>query len=71
MFIRLPPESFRTYNWIGLIRLACDKLSDLNVTNYVHQLDENNCIVELVDLGLSVTPVIDFVHSGIHFDIPD
>lgn len=69
MFIQLSPEVMHSYDFVGLVREACNILSSEGIPNYVHQTDENNCWVELFDPAMDATPELDFVNSGINFKL--
>ena len=67
MLILLDSSQMRSLDGNGLIKLACDKLSQLGVENFIHWDDEIS-----VDIaGESHGVMIDYVAGGVRFVHPD
>ena len=67
MLILLDSNKMRSLDGNGLIKLACDKLSEYGVENFIHWRDEIS-----VDIaGESHSVMIDYVAGGVRFVHPD
>ena len=63
MLILLDSNKMRSLDGNGLIKLACDKLSECGVENFIHWLDDIT-----VDIaGESHGVMIDYVAGGVRF----
>ena len=67
MLILLDSNKMRSLDGNGLIKLACDKLSEYGIENFIHWLDDIT-----VDIaGESHSVMIDYVAGGVRFVHPD
>ena len=67
MLILLDSNKMRSLDGNGLIKSACDKLSEYGIENFIHWRDEIS-----VDIaGESHGVMIDYVAGGVHFVHPD
>ena len=63
MLILLDSSHMRSLDGNGLIKLACDKLSDYGVENYINWRDEIT-----VNIGSEeLKPVVDYAAGGVRF----
>ena len=63
MLILLDSIQMRSLDGNGLIKLACDKLSDYGVENYINWRDEIT-----VNIGSEeLKPVVDYAAGGVRF----
>ena len=63
MLILLDSAQMRSLDGNGLIKLACDKLSDYGVENYINWRDEIT-----VNIGSEeLKPVVDYAAGGVRF----
>ena len=63
MIVFLDKSQMRSLDGNGLIKLACDKLSDYGVENYINWRDEIT-----VNIGSEeLKPVVDYVAGGVRF----
>ena len=63
MLITLDSHQMRSLDGNGLIKSACDKLSDYGVENYINWRDEIS-----VNIGSEeLKPVVDYVAGGVRF----
>ena len=66
MLILLDSNKMRSLDGNGLIKLACDKLSEYGTENFIHWRDEIS-----VDIaGESHSVMIDYVAGGVRFVKP-
>ena len=67
MLILLDSSQMRSLDGNGLIKSACDKLSEYGIENFIHWRDEIS-----VDIaGESHGVMIDYVAGGVRFVHPD
>ena len=63
MIVFLDKSQMRSLDGNGLIKLACDKLSDYGVENYINWRDEIT-----VNIGSEeLKPVVDYAAGGVRF----
>ena len=63
MLILLDSNKMRSLDGNGLIKLACDKLSEYGIENFIHWRDEIS-----VDIGSEeLKPMVDYVAGGVRF----
>ena len=63
MIVFLDKSQMRSLDGNGLIKLACDKLSDYGVENYINWRDEIT-----VNIGSEeLKPMVDYVAGGVRF----
>ena len=63
MLITLDSHQMHSLDGNGLIKLACDKLSDYGVENYINWRDEIT-----VNIGSEeLKPMVDYVAGGVRF----
>ena len=63
MIVFLDKSQMRSLDGNGLIKLACDKLSDYGVENYINWRDEIT-----VNIGSEeLKPIVDYVVGGVRF----
>lgn len=63
MLILLDSNKMRSLDGNGLIKLACDKLSEYGIENFIHWRDEIS-----VSIGKEeFKPVVDYVAGGVRF----
>ena len=63
MIVFLDKSQMRSLDGNGLIKLACDKLSDYGVENYINWRDEIT-----VNIGSEeLKPIVDYVAGGVRF----
>ena len=63
MLILLDSSQMHSLDGNGLIKSACDKLSDYGVANFINWRDEISVIIGKEEL----TPMIDYVAGGVRF----
>lgn len=63
MLILLDSTQMRSLDGNGLIKLACDKLSDYGVENFINWRDEISVTVN----GEELKPIVDYVAGGVRF----
>lgn len=63
MFIELPKDVMRTFDYGALVIAACDMLSAMGMENHINWYDE----VEVMVDGIPHRPVIDYGRCGIEF----
>ena len=67
MFVELDPDKMHSLDGNGMIKSACDKLSEYGIENFIHWRDEIS-----VDIaGESHGVMIDYVAGGVRFVHPD
>ena len=63
MIVFLDKSQMRSLDGNGLIKLACDKLSDYGVENYINWRDEIT-----VNIGSEeLKPIVDYAAGGVRF----
>ena len=67
MLILLDSNKMRSLDGNGLIKLACDKLSEYGIENFIHWRDE----ISVNIAGESHGVMIDYAAGGVHFVHPD
>ena len=67
MLVSLDAHLMRSLDGNGLIKSACDKLSELGVENFIHWDDE----ISVDFAGESHGVMIDYVEGGVRFVHPD
>ena len=63
MIVFLDKSQMRSLDGNGLIKLACDKLSDYGVENFINWRDEISVTVGTEELK----PMVDYVAGGVRF----
>ena len=63
MFVELDPDKMRSLDGNGLIKLACDKLSDYGIENFIHWRDEISVSIGSEELK----PMVDYAAGGVRF----
>ena len=67
MIVFLDKSQMRSLDGNGLIKLACDKLSDYGIENFIHWRDEISVSIGSEELK----PMVDYAAGGVHFVHPD
>ena len=63
MFVELDPDKMRSLDGNWLIKLACDKLSDYGIENFIHWRDEISVSIGSEELK----PMVDYAAGGVRF----
>ena len=63
MLILLDSNKMHSLDGNGLIKSACDKLSDYGIENYINWRDEISVTVN----GEELKPIVDYVAGGVRF----
>ena len=63
MLILLDSHKMRSLDGNGLIKLACDKLSDYGIENFIHWRDEISVSIGSEELK----PMVDYAAGGVRF----
>ena len=66
MLILLDSNKMRSLDGNGLIKAACDKLSDYGVKNFINWNDEISVLIDDVPYNV----VVDYVAGGVRFVKP-
>ena len=67
MLILLDSNKMRSLDGNGLIKLACDKLSEYGVENFINWHDEISVLIDDVPYNV----IVDYVAGGVRFVHPD
>mgnify|MGYP003616455708 CR=1 FL=1 len=67
MLILLDSQQMHSLDGNGLIKSACDKLSDYDVDNFINWNDEISVLIDDVPYNV----VVDYVAGGVRFVHPD
>ena len=67
MLILLDSSKMQSLDGNGLIKLACDKLSDYGVENFINWHDEISVLIDDVPYNV----IVDYVAGGVRFVHPD
>ena len=67
MLILLDSNKMHSLDGNGLIKSACDKLSDYGVKNFINWNDEISVLIDDVPYNV----VVDYVAGGVRFVHPD
>ena len=67
MLILLDSQQMHSLDGNGLIKSACDKLSDYDVDNFINWNDEISVLIDDVPYNV----VVDYVSGGVRFVHPD
>ena len=67
MLITLDSNKMRSLDGNGLIKLACDKLSEYGVENFINWHDEISVLIDDVPYNV----IVDYVAGGVRFVHPD
>ena len=63
MFVELDPDKMRSLDGNGLIKLACDKLSDYGIENFIHWGD----LISVSIGSEELKPTVDYAAGGVRF----
>ena len=63
MLILLDSNKMHSLDGNGLIKSACDKLSEYGIENYINWRDEISVTVN----GEELKPIVDYVAGGVRF----
>lgn len=67
MLILLDSNKMHSLDGNGLIKLACDKLSECSVENFINWHDEISVLIDDVPYNV----IVDYVAGGVRFVHPD
>ena len=67
MIISLDAHKMRSLDGNGLIKSACDKLSECGVENFINWHDEISVLIDDVPYNV----IVDYVAGGVRFVHPD
>ena len=67
MLILLESDKMHSLDGNGLIKSACDKLSDYGVENFINWNDEISVLIDDVPYNV----IVDYVAGGVRFVHPD
>ena len=63
MLILLDSNKMRSLDGNGLIKSACDKLSEYGIENFIHWHDEISVLIDDVPYNV----IVDYVAGGVRF----
>lgn len=63
MLILLESDKMHSLDGNGLIKYACDKLSDYGIANFINWRDEISVTVN----GEELKPIVDYAAGGVRF----